>query len=81
MGLCKCRVVTNLFCFDHRTNVCEKCLVEEHPWVCLCVCVCVCVCVCECVFVCFAFRGLTLNDLSARRQRGHASADTRVHER
>eukprot|EP01134_Creolimax_fragrantissima_P000773 CFRG0773T1 len=31
MGLCKCRVVTNLFCFDHRLNVCENCLVAEHP--------------------------------------------------
>eukprot|EP00123_Amoebidium_parasiticum_P010981 comp20443_c1_seq1/m.25989 comp20443_c1_seq1/g.25989 ORF comp20443_c1_seq1/g.25989 comp20443_c1_seq1/m.25989 type:complete len:261 (-) comp20443_c1_seq1:317-1099(-) len=31
MGLCKCRVVTNLFCFDHKCNVCEKCLVEDHP--------------------------------------------------
>lgn len=36
MGLCKCRVVTNLFCFDHRANVCENCLVQEHPKVCAC---------------------------------------------
>ncbi|PNI93918.1 ZFPL1 isoform 6, partial [Pan troglodytes] len=28
MGLCKCpkRKVTNLFCFEHRVNVCEHCL-------------------------------------------------------
>lgn len=31
MGLCKCRVVTNLFCFEHKTNVCEKCIVATHP--------------------------------------------------
>eukprot|EP00051_Salpingoeca_urceolata_P011446 m.141652 g.141652 ORF g.141652 m.141652 type:complete len:322 (+) comp17124_c0_seq3:192-1157(+) len=31
MGLCKCRVVTTLFCFQHRVNVCENCLVSEHP--------------------------------------------------
>jgi len=31
MGLCKCRVVTNLFCFEHKTNVCEKCIVSTHP--------------------------------------------------
>lgn len=32
MGLCKCpkRKVTNLFCFEHRVNVCEHCLVESH---------------------------------------------------
>eukprot|EP00053_Salpingoeca_punica_P007800 m.71001 g.71001 ORF g.71001 m.71001 type:complete len:329 (-) comp14336_c0_seq1:1006-1992(-) len=30
MGLCKCRVVTTLFCFQHRVNVCETCLVNEH---------------------------------------------------
>ena len=30
MGLCKCREVTNLFCFEHRKNVCEKCLVSDH---------------------------------------------------
>ncbi|KAK0411618.1 hypothetical protein QR680_005749 [Steinernema hermaphroditum] len=32
MGLCKCpkRKVTNLFCFEHRVNVCENCLVESH---------------------------------------------------
>eukprot|EP00051_Salpingoeca_urceolata_P011445 m.141650 g.141650 ORF g.141650 m.141650 type:complete len:64 (+) comp17124_c0_seq2:192-383(+) len=33
MGLCKCRVVTTLFCFQHRVNVCENCLVSEHPTV------------------------------------------------
>nr|CAB3267937.1 ZF-like 1 zinc finger protein [Phallusia mammillata] len=33
MGLCKCpkRKVTNLFCFEHRVNVCEHCLTENHP--------------------------------------------------
>ncbi|GFN97086.1 Zinc finger protein-like 1 [Plakobranchus ocellatus] len=32
MGLCKCpkRKVTNLFCFEHRVNVCENCLVANH---------------------------------------------------
>ncbi|RUS78667.1 hypothetical protein EGW08_013555 [Elysia chlorotica] len=32
MGLCKCpkRKVTNLFCFEHRVNVCESCLVTNH---------------------------------------------------
>uniref|UniRef100_H2YGH2 Zinc finger protein-like 1 n=2 Tax=Ciona savignyi TaxID=51511 RepID=H2YGH2_CIOSA len=32
MGLCKCpkRKVTNLFCFEHRVNVCEHCLIENH---------------------------------------------------
>ncbi|XP_075248141.1 zinc finger protein-like 1 homolog [Convolutriloba macropyga] len=32
MGLCKCpkRTVTNLFCFEHRVNVCEFCLVANH---------------------------------------------------
>ncbi|KAJ8045357.1 Zinc finger protein-like 1 [Holothuria leucospilota] len=33
MGLCKCpkRKVTNLFCFEHRVNVCEHCMVLNHP--------------------------------------------------
>jgi len=33
MGLCKCpkRKVTNLFCYEHRVNVCEYCLVQNHP--------------------------------------------------
>ncbi|GAB1599678.1 zinc finger protein-like 1 [Argonauta hians] len=33
MGLCKCpkKKVTNLFCFEHRVNVCEHCLVANHP--------------------------------------------------
>ncbi|KAI8815169.1 hypothetical protein BJ742DRAFT_782622 [Cladochytrium replicatum] len=31
MGLCKCRQVTNLFCFEHRKNVCEKCILSDHP--------------------------------------------------
>lgn len=32
MGLCKCpkKVVSNLFCFDHRVVVCESCLVLNH---------------------------------------------------
>lgn len=32
MGLCKCpkRRVTNLFCFVHRVNVCEDCMVANH---------------------------------------------------
>ncbi|XP_053824152.1 zinc finger protein-like 1 isoform X1 [Vidua chalybeata] len=32
MGLCKCpkRRVTTLFCFEHRVNVCESCLVSAH---------------------------------------------------
>ncbi|XP_045585473.1 zinc finger protein-like 1 homolog [Procambarus clarkii] len=32
MGLCKCskKKVTNQFCFEHRVNVCEQCIVEEH---------------------------------------------------
>jgi len=33
MGLCKCpkRQVTNQFCFEHRVNVCENCMVQSHP--------------------------------------------------
>ncbi|XP_065337995.1 zinc finger protein-like 1 [Cloeon dipterum] len=33
MGLCKCpkKRVTNQFCFDHRVNVCEHCMVTNHP--------------------------------------------------
>nr|CAG4646471.1 EOG090X0ASS [Macrothrix elegans] len=33
MGLCKCpkRKVTNQFCFEHRVNVCESCMVTNHP--------------------------------------------------
>ncbi|XP_037089967.1 zinc finger protein-like 1 homolog [Pollicipes pollicipes] len=33
MGLCKCskRKVTNQFCFEHRVNVCEFCMVNSHP--------------------------------------------------
>ncbi|XP_050317327.1 zinc finger protein-like 1 homolog isoform X1 [Bactrocera neohumeralis] len=32
MGLCKCpkRQVTNQFCFEHRVNVCENCMVQNH---------------------------------------------------
>ena len=32
MGLCKCpkRRVTNLFCFVHRVNVCEDCIISQH---------------------------------------------------
>lgn len=40
MGLCKCpkRKVTNLFCFEHRVNVCEHCLVSNHNKVGECYC-------------------------------------------
>lgn len=33
MGLCKCpkRLITNQFCFEHRVNVCEHCMVNSHP--------------------------------------------------
>ena len=33
MGLCRCpqRKVSTLFCFKHHVNVCESCLVNEHP--------------------------------------------------
>lgn len=33
MGLCKCpkRRVTNQFCFEHHVNVCEHCMVTNHP--------------------------------------------------
>ena len=33
MGLCKCpkRKVTNQFCFEHRVNVCEHCMIKKHP--------------------------------------------------
>lgn len=33
MGLCKCpkKRVTNQFCFEHRVNVCEHCMVKNHP--------------------------------------------------
>lgn len=36
MGLCKCpkRLVTNQFCYEHRVNVCEHCMVQSHPKVC-----------------------------------------------
>lgn len=27
MGLCRCRNVTSFFCFEHRKNVCEQCVV------------------------------------------------------
>lgn len=32
MGLCKCpkKKVTNQFCFEHRVNVCEHCIVADH---------------------------------------------------
>lgn len=32
MGLCKCpkKKVTNQFCFEHRVNVCEHCMVSNH---------------------------------------------------
>lgn len=33
MGLCKCpkRKVTTQFCYEHRVNVCEHCVVLNHP--------------------------------------------------
>ncbi|KAK7573340.1 hypothetical protein V9T40_010531 [Parthenolecanium corni] len=33
MGLCKCpkRVVTNQFCYEHKVNVCEHCMITNHP--------------------------------------------------
>ncbi|XP_012272340.1 zinc finger protein-like 1 homolog [Orussus abietinus] len=33
MGLCKCpkRRVTNQFCFEHCVNVCEHCMMTNHP--------------------------------------------------
>lgn len=33
MGLCKCprKKVTNQFCFEHRVNVCEHCMISNHP--------------------------------------------------
>lgn len=33
MGLCKCpkKKVTNQFCYEHRVNVCEHCMVSQHP--------------------------------------------------
>uniref|UniRef100_A0A2R5LLV3 Zinc finger protein-like 1 homolog n=1 Tax=Ornithodoros turicata TaxID=34597 RepID=A0A2R5LLV3_9ACAR len=33
MGLCKCpkKRVTNQFCYEHRVNVCEHCMVSQHP--------------------------------------------------
>ncbi|XP_071521492.1 zinc finger protein-like 1 homolog [Panulirus ornatus] len=32
MGLCKCskKIVSNQFCFEHRVDVCEHCMVQEH---------------------------------------------------
>lgn len=32
MGLCKCpkKKMTNQFCFEHATNVCEHCMVAQH---------------------------------------------------
>lgn len=32
MGLCKCpkRNITNQFCYEHRVNVCENCMVQNH---------------------------------------------------
>ncbi|KAL7674946.1 hypothetical protein ACOME3_001218 [Neoechinorhynchus agilis] len=33
MGLCRCEAlqVTNLFCYEHQVNVCEECMISEHP--------------------------------------------------
>lgn len=35
MGLCKCpkKKVTQQFCFEHKVNVCEFCMVNEHQTV------------------------------------------------
>ena len=33
MGLCKCRAVTGAFCYEHRRNVCERCIVADHKTV------------------------------------------------
>ncbi|RKP02480.1 hypothetical protein CXG81DRAFT_17844 [Caulochytrium protostelioides] len=30
MGLCRCRTVTYLFCFEHCKNVCERCILADH---------------------------------------------------
>ena len=53
MGLCKCpkKKVTNQFCFEHRVNVCEYCLVSSHPRVRI-----------SCVLVIFAYQSLTFVD-------------------
>lgn len=31
MGLCSCRRATTLFCYSHRRNVCEQCILSDHP--------------------------------------------------
>ncbi|RWS24878.1 zinc finger protein-like 1 [Leptotrombidium deliense] len=33
MGLCKCpkKKVTQQFCFEHKVNVCEFCMISDHP--------------------------------------------------
>lgn len=33
MGLCRCRKVTSLFCFQHRINVCDQCILTSHSTV------------------------------------------------
>jgi len=30
MGLCKCRKITDLYCFKHKKPVCENCIVSDH---------------------------------------------------
>ncbi|KAL6043851.1 Zinc finger protein-like 1, variant 2 [Balamuthia mandrillaris] len=30
MGLCKCRTITDLYCFVHKKAVCEHCVFPEH---------------------------------------------------
>eukprot|EP01087_Luapelamoeba_hula_P013331 TRINITY_DN3808_c4_g1_i1.p1 TRINITY_DN3808_c4_g1~~TRINITY_DN3808_c4_g1_i1.p1 ORF type:complete len:251 (+),score=34.69 TRINITY_DN3808_c4_g1_i1:134-886(+) len=30
MGLCKCRNITDLFCFVHRKAVCQNCVQQDH---------------------------------------------------
>ena len=33
MGICKCnkKRVTQNFCYEHRKNVCEFCMINSHP--------------------------------------------------
>eukprot|EP01088_Endostelium_zonatum_P017048 TRINITY_DN4855_c0_g2_i1.p1 TRINITY_DN4855_c0_g2~~TRINITY_DN4855_c0_g2_i1.p1 ORF type:complete len:263 (+),score=37.45 TRINITY_DN4855_c0_g2_i1:164-952(+) len=30
MGLCKCRKITDLYCFNHKKAVCENCIATDH---------------------------------------------------
>jgi hypothetical protein len=31
MGLCQCRGLSSLFCYEHKRNVCESCLTTDGP--------------------------------------------------